>query len=465
VRSLWILFIYVAFIVAGPVVPFVTTLGYVWVDTFRPQEVAYIILNEIPVAFIMGMAAVGSYVLFDRRSPPRLSLETVLTACMAAWITMTLLWAEVPDPAWAKWNVVFKTLIFCCFIPYVIRSRIQIEAFAHTYVLSLAANFVPFGIKTIVSGGGYGANLGLEQGNTGLGEGGLLSTVCLMAVPMALYLSKYSLLVPYLKKIGWAYLVAAGLAIATAVGTFERSALMGMIVLAAFMWSLSKHKVGFGVAVLLIAGIFAYATSSAWTARIFTIAEYSHETSAYGRILVWEWTINYAATHPFGGGFQSYLIDHIDIPGTIDTPGVTQFARAFHSIYFEVLGEQGYPGLALFLCTAISMFVKLRRIARTAGQYPELEWMVGLSHALQSGLVAFLVAGAFVGIAFQPMFWYFIAMGVSLNAYMSRVMQQPASGGRWSARLGPSPAARRPSGEDADWRKRRAGTVAGMPPT
>ena len=51
-----------------------------------------------------------------------------------------------------------------------IRSRIQIEAFAQTYVLSLAANFVPFGVKTFISGGGYGTNLGLEQGNAGLSE-------------------------------------------------------------------------------------------------------------------------------------------------------------------------------------------------------------------------------------------------------------------------------------------------------
>jgi len=38
----------------------------------------------------------------------------------------------------------------------------------------------------------------------------------------------------------------------------------------------------------------------------------------------------------------------------------------------------------------------------------------------------FLTSGAFVGISFQPMFWYFVSMGISLNAYMWRVEHQEA---------------------------------------
>jgi hypothetical protein len=30
-------------------------------------------------------------------------------------------------------------------------------------VFSLAANIVPFGLKTLISGGGYGTNLGLAE--------------------------------------------------------------------------------------------------------------------------------------------------------------------------------------------------------------------------------------------------------------------------------------------------------------
>ncbi len=58
-----------------------------------------------------------------------------------------------------------------------------------------------------------------------------------------------------------------------------------------------------------------------------------------------------------------------------------------------------------------------------------------MSDALQTGLAVFMTAGAFVGIAFQPPFWYFIAMSVSLREYVRRVeagIPQPIG---WRARL------------------------------
>lgn len=58
-RSLWLLFVYASFLGLSAAAPFVATLGYVWVDTFGPQNVSYILLNQIPVAMIMGAVAVG----------------------------------------------------------------------------------------------------------------------------------------------------------------------------------------------------------------------------------------------------------------------------------------------------------------------------------------------------------------------------------------------------------------------
>ncbi len=49
-RSLWLLFVYVSFLGLSVTAPFVATLGYVWVDTFQPQNVAYIMLNQLPLS-------------------------------------------------------------------------------------------------------------------------------------------------------------------------------------------------------------------------------------------------------------------------------------------------------------------------------------------------------------------------------------------------------------------------------
>jgi putative inorganic carbon (HCO3(-)) transporter len=423
-RSLWLLFVYVSFLGLTVSAPFVATLGYVWVDTFQPQSVAYIVLNQLPVALIMGAVAFGGYLLLDRRSPPPLTLQTVLQASMAIWVTLTMVWAQVPDAGWVKWDWAFKTIAFATFIPFVIRSRVQIEAFAQTYVFALAANFVPFGVKVLISGGGYGVNLGLQGGNSGLAEGGLLSTSCLMAVPLAIFLSAHSQLIPKLKIMPLVYWAIAGLAVVTAIGTYERSALVGLVVLGVYMWVRTRHKLGFGLLLAVVTCLMIYKSSGAWDSRVSTIANYQDDGSAIVRLLVWKWTLGFTATHPLGGGFMAFLIDHVEIPGGGSDPGRTEFARAFHSIYFEVLGEHGYPGIVMFLLLAGSTFFILRRLARKARPHPELQWVVGLADALQSGLAVFMTSGAFVGIAFQPMFWYFISMGICLNAYMWRVERQ-----------------------------------------
>lgn len=418
-RSAWLVILYLSFLGLGITTPFVMTLGYVWVDSFQPQTVAYFILNELPVAFIMGAGAVLTYIVLDRRSPPPLMLPSACQVMLAIWMTATLLWAELPDRAWVKWDWAFKAMVFAAFVPLVIRSRVQIEAFVQTYVFSLAANFVPFGLKVLLSGGGYGQNLGLQAGNAGLAEGGQLSTVCLMAVPLALFLGKHGQLIPRLPMMGLAYGGVAILAVVTAIGTYERSALVGMVVLGIYMFVRSRRKLAFGIfAGLLTVAIIVLAAKS-WNARVSTIGEYSADSSAMTRILMWQWTLGYAAVHPFGGSFDAYGVSTIVMPSDPLNPGgYIQNGRAYHSIYFEVLGDLGFPGLLLFLLAAGSSLFSLIRLSRKCRKIPDLLWVADMSDAVQSGMLVFLTAGAFVGIAFIPPFWYFVSMGVCLRAYV-----------------------------------------------
>jgi probable O-glycosylation ligase (exosortase A-associated) len=443
-RSLWLVAVYLAFLGLGVVTPFVLTLGYVWVDTFQPQSVAYVILNELPVAMIMGVAAFASYLMVDRRAPPPLMALTVIQILMAIWMTATLLWAVAPERASIKWDWAFKTAAFSAFIPFVIRSRVQIEAFASTYVFSLAGNFVPFGLKVLISGGGYGQNLGLLGGNAGLSEGGYLSTVCLMAVPLTLYLGKHSQLIPRLPKISLAYLGVAALAVITALGTYERSALVGLAVLVLYMFARSRNKLLFGTIVVILGGVALALTANSWLARMETSSDYMNENSALVRLLVWKWTLDFSTTHPFGGGFDSYVTNTIIIPGNAANPlGGIEFGRAFHSIYFEVLGELGYPGIAMFLGAGAISVLSLIGLSRKCRKIPDLAWVADMSDAVTTGTLVFLTAGAFVGIAFQPPFWYFIAMSVSLQAFVYRYERiQGFSSGSWvQAQAVPEPAA------------------------
>ena len=209
------------------------------------------------------------------------------------------------------------------------------------------------------------------------------------------------------------------LAVATAIGTYERSALIGLVILGIYMFVRSQRKLAFG----LFAGVVAIAilvlAAKSWEARVSTIQDYSSDGSAMTRILMWKWTLGFVATHPLGGGFDAYGTSSIVMPPDPANPGgYIQVGRAYHSIYFEVLGDLGYPGFIMFVTAIISSLVSLIRLSRKCRKVPDLRWVADMSDAVQSGMLVFLSSGAFVGIAFQPPFWYFVAMGVSLRAYV-----------------------------------------------
>lgn len=430
-RSLWMLVIYCAFLVLGLQAPFAFALGYIWVDAFSPQNVAYVILNQIPVSFIMGAAAFGGYLVLDRKFPPRLNLITAGHVWLALWATMTMIWAVRPDLAWDKWDWAFKTLMFSAFLPFVIRSRVQFEAMLLVFLFSLAANIIPFGAKVTLSGGGYGQQLGLAGANYGLGEGSTLAGVAVMTIPIALYFRKYGILLPKHIITNLLYLALCLAAVMTAVGTFERTAIIGFMVLALSMVAKSRHKILTILVVAAVGAAIIYTSSSGWEARVSTIGSYENESSAMGRLEMWKWTLGYVMSHPFGGGFNMYVISVLE-----EGNGRVEYGKAFHSIYFEMLGELGWPGLLTFLAMLIGAQFKLQMVARRVKNNPDLEWCAAAAAMLQVSLAVISACGAFIGIAFQPTIHYLLAATVTLCEYVRRANANVAEPtGNWRERV------------------------------
>jgi putative inorganic carbon (hco3(-)) transporter len=419
-RGLYFSLVYAIFFVLGVEAPFILTLGYVWVDTFRPHLVAYTALQNIPVSMVMGVAALGSYFLLDRRHPPRLNAGIVFTVLLAIWVTLTTTWAASPDDAWPKWDWAFKTVAFSAFVPFVIRSRNQIEAFLAVYVFAFAAHILPYGIKAVLGGTGYGRTLGLIQSNSGIAESSTLAAIAASTIPLLLFLKNHGSFIPKNRFTALVYWGLCGACVAATVGTYARTGVIGLAVVGIAIWLKSKHKVALALAGMLALGVGLQLTSDTWMDRMSTIKNYNSENSALGRIRVWEWTIDYVKEHPLGGGFNVYVVNSITLP-TQDGSDLEVKGKAFHSIYFEVLGEHGFVGLFLFLGIAALSFRYLWKAARAGREYQELQWTAALASALMVSLVALMACGAFIGIAFQPPLYYIFSASFCIHAYVQRV--------------------------------------------
>src|SRR5262249_12354134 len=153
------------------------------------------------------------------------------------------------------------------------------------------------------------------------------------------------------------------IAVFGAFGTFARAALVACLVWAALVWWQSRRKLMVAVMMVASAAVVVPAMGDTWWARISTSFDPRQEESANTRMLVWEWTIDLANRHPAGGGFMAYLGNRIEMRDAQGQVNV-QEGRAFHSIYFEVLGEHGWIGLAIFFAIFAVFFLDMRRIRR-----------------------------------------------------------------------------------------------------
>ena len=81
-----------------------------------------------------------------------------------------------------------------------------------------------------------------------------------------------------------------------------------------------------------------------------------------------------------------------------------------HSIFFEILGEHGFIGLALYLMLGIMAWRTGSWIKRTAKNNPEIKWMADLASMVQVSMVAYAVGRAFLGLAYFDLYYHLIAI-------------------------------------------------------
>jgi probable O-glycosylation ligase (exosortase A-associated) len=416
-----------AFLGLGLVSPFILTLGYIWTDTFYPQWLSLSVFQGAPISAVMAIAAIGGYLLLDRRAPPRPTLTFILIVAFAGWITATCSWAAAPDQAWIKWNWAFKTILFSAFVPFTIRSRVQIEALLQVYLFSAAGHLLPWGVKTIMDGGGYNRALGLLGVNAGaFGESSMVAATIIMLVPLVLALRRHSILIPSAQARNALYIGFVVIGSFGAIGTYARTAIIGAGVMVAGLLFHSRRKVLFLLIAIPLALGLSVVLSTRWVARISTIENPVADTSADTRLIIWQWTLNYVDKHPLGGGFYVHTTSQIIVPIPGQEKPMIEHGRAPHSIYFEVLGEHGWVGLGLFLGVPLSSLLALMRTSRRCRGRAELEWCRDLARATEISIVTIMACGAFIGISYQPTLWELFALSICLSEYCRRHLAEEA---------------------------------------
>jgi probable O-glycosylation ligase (exosortase A-associated) len=411
--------------------PFLFVLVYAYIDTVAPQRLSYLLLNSLPLSMYVACLALGGWLLFEKKEGLRFGPRQGLFAILLCYSFYTTSVADFPAEAAVKWDWASTALAFAIFLPLTLRSKLRIEALLLFLTLSAAAIIIVGGLKTVASGGGYGVLNLMVTNNSNLYESSTISTIAIALIPIILWLAKFGTVFPP----DWRVKAfAAGLVFACLlmpIGTEARTGLVCIAVLGLLMLRDVKRRFLYlaGAGLLVVASVPFLPDS--FTGRMSTIQGYQSDSSAKVRLAVWSWTWNYAQENPLGGGFGAYLGNKIEVRTvTIQGEGGVQTVaarteidqgRAWHSAYFEMLGEQGFPGLIIFLMIHIGGLVRMevirRRYAKAEG---DKAWIAPLATALQHFQIIYLVGANFVAIAYTPFTLMILGVQIGLDNLIAR---------------------------------------------
>ena len=125
----------------------------------------------------------------------------------------------------------------------------------------------------------------------------------------------------------------------------------------------------------------------------------------------------FALDHPlFGGGFWS--IENDDLYRTYLDSYTTAFNA--HSIWFNMLGEHGFPGLALFVGLISACWLSLRALRKSRDGVSPSGWIVSYSHMLELALLGYVVSGTFLSVAYLELFYQLVGAIILLHVIARR---------------------------------------------
>lgn len=425
--------------------PFVWVLAYLYIDILAPQKIGWTLTPALPISLIAFLLAFAGWAIADRKAGTRFTLRQGILAALLVYCWWTTMNADFPEDAAYKWEWVWKALVFAIFLPFTLTTRLRIEAALLTMVLTAGAIIISAGIKTALGGGGYGDLYLFVNDNSNIYESSTLATVAIAIIPATLWLARHGTIFPP----DWRVKTFAGALIFACllipIGTEARTGLLAIAVLGVLMLRDAKKRLYYlaGAAALgLVALPF---LPPSYYERMATITAPSGDQSASTRVAVWQWTIDYAAQNPMGGGFDAYRSNSFtyDMPVrqedgntiAVDYQPVTDKSRAYHSAVFEMLGEQGWPGLTLWLALHLLGLIRMERIRRkwSGRTAADEQWQGPLASALQFAQAIYLVGALFQGIAYQPFILMLIGMQIALANHCAHRESAKAEAARKAA--------------------------------
>ena len=381
---------------------------WIWTAMFFPNAWLYGAGTAIRYNLLFTAVAMLGYFLMKYKTNVSFGNMGLLVFLFFGWTVFSTMMTEgVPEVAWEYWTRLFKIILLFVFIVLIVEKKLHIDFFMWCVVMSIGFFAGLEALKYIASGGGHHI-----EGFAGhvLGDRNELALAFVITLPICSYLLKEYGPGSVIVRFGLVGLM--GLLVTAIVGTQSRGGFIALLGLGGYFFLKSDRKILLAILVVVLVGVLSTVVSQEWTSRMDSIGEAKEDASFMGRVVAWKLSFIMAVHHPFfGGGFkaleyfpvwrelsQDFLAYPFFYTGN-ELPDTTK-AHAAHSVYFQVLGDHGFVGLALYLAIIARAFASARKVARQARAHVETAWIGGVSTTFQLCIFTFCLGGAALSFAY-----------------------------------------------------------------
>jgi probable O-glycosylation ligase (exosortase A-associated) len=421
VRDLFLLLVIAVIAFRTITAPQAGIMGWTWLTLMTPQRLTWGFAYSAPFNLLLTLITFGSLIVKRERTAFRWNALVVVWLLFIADITLAGIFSLSPDITWDRWERALKVMALGLCIPLAITDKHRMHALILVIAVSLCFFGVKGGLFTLITGG-----VGRVEGSSDspLGDNNYLALALCLVLPLVNYIRLQSQ-----ERISRIIALITMVLVAVAVlGTFSRGGLVGISIMAAYILWTSRQRLLIAVAVLFIGIAAMQVLPASWLARMETIRSAQSDESFQERLDAWRVSLNIASERPLVGSGMGASEDASVYGRFIPADSIyilrahprilTQAdigALAYHSIYFQVLGDNGYPGLLLFLGLLALTWRYLSLVRRAARASPENEWASDLAAMIQVSLVSYAVAGSALSMAYYDMPYLFMGITIALG--------------------------------------------------
>jgi putative inorganic carbon (HCO3(-)) transporter len=391
---------------------------YTWVSLMNPHKMTYGFAFNLPFAQVVaGLTIVVLFVARRRQHVPSHPVVYLMLA-LFAWMSITSLSAIAPpDRVLDRWFLVLKIYLMLFVTWMLVVDHKQLRVLVWIVTLSVCYFGIKGGVWTVLTGGGgrvWGPPGGMLQGNNELAVG------LVVLMPMLYWLRQTS---PHrwVRHLLLFFMISCSFSI---LGSQSRGALLALLAMMFFLGLKGKYPVRTSLGLLALVGLAVAFMPESWSERMDTMQTYQEDTSAMSRIWTWMTLYNAAVDHPLTGvGFaaDNHTVFQMYAPQGGEWAVFAGRVYVAHSIYFQILGEHGFVGLALYLGLGLATWLSARSIARRAMLHDDLaSWMPLLARMVQVSLVGFAAGGTFLSLGYLDLPLYIIGFVVLSSAILKR---------------------------------------------